>query len=64
MTLPPLGLDISKLKFNACLLRAGGKLRCRLFSNDEAGFSQLSEWLTKNGAFPAGGTPASDPRTR
>jgi transposase len=46
---PPLGLDVSKLKFNACLERAGGKLRHRLFPNDEAGFSQLSEWLKKNG---------------
>src|SRR5215212_5061082 len=50
MTLPPLGLDIAKLKFNACLVRAGGKLRHRAFSNDEAGFAQLSAWLTKNGA--------------
>lgn len=50
MTLPPLGLDIAKLKFNACLVRAGGKLRHRAFPNDEAGFAQLSAWLTKNGA--------------
>jgi transposase len=50
MSLPPLGLDVSKLKFNACLVRAGGKLRHRAFSNDEAGFAQLSAWLTKNGA--------------
>ncbi len=48
-TRPPLGLDVSKLKFNACLERAGRKLRHRLFANDEAGFSQLSEWLKKNG---------------
>ena len=50
MTLPPLGLDIAKMKFNACPVRVSGKLRHRTFSNDEAGFSQLSEWLTKNGA--------------
>ena len=50
MTLPPLGLDVSKLKFNACLVRAGGRLRHRAFSNDEAGFAQLSAWLTQNGA--------------
>lgn len=53
MTLPPLGLDVSKLKFNACLVRAGGKLRHRAFSNDAAGFAQLSAWLTKNGAASA-----------
>lgn len=46
---PALGLDVSKLKFNACLVRADGKLRHRVFANSEAGFSQLSEWLTKNG---------------
>ena len=50
MSLPPLGLDLAKLKFNACLVRAGGKLRHRAFSNDAAGFAQLSAWLTKNDA--------------
>jgi len=50
MTLPPLGLDVAKLKFNACLIRHGGKLRHRVFANDEAGFAQLSEWLAKNDA--------------
>jgi transposase len=50
MTLPPLGLDISKLKFNACLLREGGKLRHKVFPNTEAGFSQLADWLEKQGA--------------
>jgi transposase len=50
MSLPSLGLDVSKLKFNACLVRAGGKLRRRTFSTDEAGFSQLPVWLTKDGA--------------
>jgi transposase len=49
MYLPALGLDVAKLKFNACLIREGGKLRHRVFANTEAGFSQLSEWLTKNG---------------
>lgn len=50
MTLPPLGLDISKLKFNACLIREGGKLRHKVFPNDPAGFSQLADWLTMQGA--------------
>ena len=50
MSLPALGLDVAKLKFNACLLRRGGKLRHKVFPNTEAGFAQLSDWLEKNGA--------------
>jgi len=49
MTLPPLGLDIAKLKFNACLLRADGKLRHKVFANNPSGFSQLSDWLAGQG---------------
>ncbi len=49
MNLPPLGLDVSKLKFNACLVRAVGKLRHKVFTNNAEGFSQLSDWLTKQG---------------
>lgn len=48
--LPPLGLDLAKLKFNACLVREGGKLRHKVFPNTEAGFAQLSEWLERQGA--------------
>lgn len=47
--LPPLGLDLAKLKFNACLARAGGKLRHKVFPNTAAGFAQLSDWLTSQG---------------
>jgi transposase len=47
MTLPPLGIDISKSKFDACLVREGGKFRHRAFPNTPDGFSQLSAWLTK-----------------
>jgi transposase len=47
MNLPPLGLDVAKLKFNACLMRAGGKLRHKVFPNNPQGFSQLSDWLKK-----------------
>ena len=47
MNLPPLGLDVAKLKFNACLVRAGGKLRHKVFPNNPQGFSQLSDWLKK-----------------
>jgi transposase len=49
MTLPPLGLDVAKRKFNACLLRAGGKLRHKVFTNDAAGCAQLSDWLRRQG---------------
>ncbi|PYS78098.1 MAG: hypothetical protein DMF66_07570 [Acidobacteria bacterium] len=49
MNLPPLGLDLAKLKFNACLVRAGGKLRHKIFPNNPEGFSQLSDWLKKQG---------------
>ena len=47
MTTSPLGIDISKRKFDACLIRESGKLRHRSFPNSADGFSQLSAWLTK-----------------
>ncbi len=47
MTLPSLGIDISKLKFDICLSRQGGKFRHKVFPNSPAGFSQLSAWLIK-----------------
>ena len=53
MTIPPLGLDVAKLKFNACLLREGGKLRHRVFLNTAAGFAQLTEWLGSHGVARA-----------
>jgi transposase len=49
MNLPPLGLDISKLKFNACLVRTDGKLRHKVFPNNPTGFSQLCDWLARQG---------------
>lgn len=49
MTSSPLGIDISKRKFDACLIREGGRLRHRAFPNTPDGFSQLSAWLTKHG---------------
>ena len=51
--LPPLGLDLAKLKFNACLLREGGKLRHKVFPNNADGFSQLSAWLAQQGVARA-----------
>jgi len=50
MSLPPLGLDLAKLKFNACLLRADGKLRHKVFTNNPDGFAQLAGWLARQGA--------------
>lgn len=50
MATPTLGIDIAKLKFNACLLRAGGKLRHKAFPNNAAGFAELAEWLTRQDA--------------
>jgi transposase len=47
MTLPALGIDISKLKFDACLPRHGGKFRHHVFPNSSAGFAQLSARLTE-----------------
>ena len=49
MTLLPRGIDVSKLKFNACLLREGGKLRHKVFPHNPEGFLQLSDWLNKQG---------------
>ena len=43
-----LGIDVSKLKFNVCLVRPDGKLRHRVFANNTAGFTELSEWLKKH----------------
>ena len=50
MSLPVLGIDVAKLKFNVCLIREDGKLRHRVFANNPTGFTQLSEWLRKNHA--------------
>jgi transposase len=50
MTLLPLGIDASKLKFDVALLRDSGKLKHRVFPNTAAGFAQLSAWLEKQQA--------------
>lgn len=50
MTTFPLGIDISKRKFDACFIRDGGRLRHRVFPNTPAGFSRLSAWLAKQKA--------------
>ena len=51
MTLPALGIDIAKLKFNVCLSQQEGKLKLRhkVLPNTRDGFEQLSAWLAKLG---------------
>ncbi len=51
MDLFPLGIDISKAKFDVALLRPDGKLRHRVFPNSPAGFQLLSAWLAKQKAL-------------
>jgi transposase len=46
---PVLGLDIAKLKFNACLIHKSGKLKHKVFPNTATGFEQFKEWLSKQG---------------
>ena len=48
MTAPVLGIDIAKLKFNACLINTSGKLKHKVFPNTSTGFGQLSEWLSRH----------------
>jgi transposase len=48
--LRPLGLDVAKATFHACLVRESGKLKHRAFPNSPAGFAQLSAWLGQHGA--------------
>jgi transposase len=49
MTEPVLGIDIAKLKFNACLINVAGKLKHKVFPNTSTGFDQLLEWLSRQG---------------
>jgi transposase len=48
MTFSIIGIDISKLKFDLCLLRDNGKLKHKVFTNTASGFLLLSAWLTKH----------------
>ena len=47
MTLSIIGIDISKLKFDLCLLRDNGKLKHKVFPNTASGFLLLTAWLTR-----------------
>jgi transposase len=46
MTEPVLGIDISKLKFNVCLIQPTGKLKHKVFPNTSTGFVHLRDWLS------------------
>jgi transposase len=51
-----IGVDVSKKKFDAALISAQGKYRCKVFSNDPAGFKVFVDWLDTN--VPEGRTHA------
>ncbi len=53
MNRPILGIDISKLKFNVCLILTAGKLKHKVFPNASSGFEQLSIWLSQHNAINA-----------
>ena len=48
MSEPILGVDIAKRKFDAALL-INGKLKHKVFSNNQEGFKELELWLKKQG---------------
>ncbi len=44
-----LGIDISKLKVDVCLITTiGGKEKYRTFKNDEGGFAELAKFLIRH----------------
>lgn len=45
-----LGMDVAKHKLDCALRRPDGKYRSKTVSNDAKGFTQLVEWLAKQGA--------------
>lgn len=49
-----LGIDVSKAKLDACLLREGFKSKHVIVSNDRDGFENLIQWLTENNAATPG----------
>lgn len=48
MDLFPLGIDISKAKFDVAVILETGKLRHKVFPNTAAGYKLLSDWLSKH----------------
>jgi len=53
MNKPVLGIDISKLKFNICLINSNQKPRHKVFPNTLSGFEQLITWLSEQNAGDA-----------
>lgn len=49
-----LGIDVSKAKLDAALMRADGKFKSRGFGNDVKGFEALMAWLRVQLADPSG----------
>jgi transposase len=43
-----LGIDVSKVKLDAALLKVDGKYRSKVFSNNTAGFKSLLLWIETN----------------
>lgn len=43
-----LGIDVSKAKLDAAILKADSKYRSKVFSNDATGFKSLLQWLEMN----------------
>lgn len=46
--LPRLGIDVSKLTFDVCLIHVDGTSHRHAFDNDAKGFSALQAWLAKH----------------
>ena len=45
-----LGIDVSKQKFNVCLITPNQKPRHKVFANNKEGFELLSDWLRRQNA--------------
>ena len=62
MNLPitALGIDIAKLKFDVCLIKANGRAKHKVFQNTRHGFEQLARWLDSHQVsnLPASKRPA------
>lgn len=50
MTLPVVGIDVSKKKFHVVLIGAAGRTRQQEFSNRATGFAELAAWLQRQEA--------------
>jgi transposase len=47
MSEPILGVDIAKKKYDLALLFVNGKLKHKVFKNNQEGFGELSLWLKR-----------------